>query len=123
MEQQTPIPPPQIPKSRMKSRKSQNASLIWGGGGRGLGFPFILSKIVAKALTCAAKTVGLQSWTKQMENLDPLPPPPNQGWENGAFCPSRGFILDLGGWGFAVPFYFVQDCSPRDNCGTVVEQK
>ena len=27
------------------------------------------------------------------------------------FCPSRGFILDLGGWGFAVPFYFVQDCS------------
>ena len=27
------------------------------------------------------------------------------------FCPSRRFILDLGGWGFAVPFYFVQDCS------------
>ena len=27
------------------------------------------------------------------------------------FCPSRGFILDLGGWGFAVPFYFVQNCS------------
>ena len=27
------------------------------------------------------------------------------------FCPSRGFILDLGGGlGFAVPFYFVQDC-------------
>ena len=27
------------------------------------------------------------------------------------FCPSRAFILDLGGgWGFAVPFYFVQDC-------------
>ena len=29
------------------------------------------------------------------------------------FCPSRGFILDLGGWGFAVPFYFVQDCRKR----------
>ena len=29
------------------------------------------------------------------------------------FCPSRGFILDLGGWEFAVPFYFVQDCSYR----------
>ena len=29
------------------------------------------------------------------------------------FCPSRGFILDLGGgdaWGFAVPFNSVQDC-------------
>ena len=24
------------------------------------------------------------------------------------FCPSRGFILDLGGWGFPVPFYFVR---------------
>ena len=29
------------------------------------------------------------------------------------FCPSRAFILDLGGWGFAVPFYFVQDCSKK----------
>ena len=26
------------------------------------------------------------------------------------FCPSRGLILDLGGWGFDVPFYFAQDC-------------
>ena len=33
------------------------------------------------------------------------PSPPNQGWENGAFWLLRGFILDLGGWGFAVPFY------------------
>ena len=24
---------------------------------------------------------------------------------------SRGFILDLGGWGFAVLFYYVQECS------------
>ena len=46
-----------------------------------------------------------------MENLDPPPSlPPNQRWENGAFLPSRGFMLDLGGWEFAVPFYFVQDC-------------
>ena len=51
MEQQTPIPP----KSRMKPREGQKRaifpSLIWGGGGGGwrggLGFPFILSKIVA----------------------------------------------------------------------------
>ena len=46
MEQQTPIPPP---KSRMTPREGQKRaifpSLIWGGGG-GLGFPFILSKIV-----------------------------------------------------------------------------
>ena len=46
MEQQTPIPP----KSRMKPREGQKRaifpSLIWGGRG-GLGFPFILSKIVA----------------------------------------------------------------------------
>ena len=36
--------------------------------------------------------------------------PQNQGWGNGAFWLLRGFILDLGGWGFAVPFYSVQDC-------------
>ena len=32
----------------------------------------------------------------------------------GRFCPLRGFMassLIRGGWGFAVPFYFVQDCS------------
>ena len=51
----------------------------------------------------------------------PLPHllPQNQGWENGAFWLFRGFILDLGGegggegggkWGFAFPFYSVQDC-------------
>ena len=48
MEQQTPIPA----KSRMKPREGQKRAifppLIWGGGGGGsLGFPFILSKIVA----------------------------------------------------------------------------
>ena len=48
-----------------------------------------------------------------MENLDPPPPPPQiKDGKMARFCPSRGFILDLGGgWGFAVPFYFVQDCS------------
>ena len=49
MEQQTPIPP----KSRMKAREGQKRaifpSLIWRGKG-GLGFPFILSKIVATVL-------------------------------------------------------------------------
>ena len=47
-----------------------------------------------------------------MENLDPPPPPPQiKDGKMARFCPSRRFILDLGGWGFAVPFYFVQDCS------------
>ena len=48
-----------------------------------------------------------------MENLSP-PSPPNQRWENGAFWLLLELVLDLGGgavWGFAVPFYFVQDCS------------
>ena len=47
-----------------------------------------------------------------MENLDP-PSPPNQGWENGAFLPFARLHPCLGGgggMGFAVPFYFVQDC-------------
>ena len=33
-----------------------------------------------------------------MENWD-HPSPQNQWWENGAFWPSRGFILNLGGGG------------------------
>ena len=51
MEQQTPIPP-QIKDEaarRAKTRHFSTLDLGWrrGGGGRGLGFPFILSKIVA----------------------------------------------------------------------------
>ena len=49
-------------------------------------------------------------------NGKPRPPPPPQikDGKMARFCPSRAFILDFGGgwgWGFAVPFYFVQDCS------------
>ena len=47
-----------------------------------------------------------------MENLDPPPPPPQiKDGKMARFYPSRDFILDLGGWGFAVPLYFVQDCN------------
>jgi len=46
-----------------------------------------------------------------MKNVDPHPFPPTQRWENGAFWLSRGFVLDLEGWGFTVPFYSVQDGS------------
>ena len=48
-------------------------------------------------------------------NGKPRPPPSPQikDGKMARFCPSRGFILDLGGMGFAVSFYFVQDCSLR----------
>ena len=39
-----------------------------------------------------------------MENLDPPSPPQIKDGKMTCFCPSRAFILDLGGWGFAVPF-------------------
>ena len=41
----------------------------------------------------------------------PPSPPQNQGWENGAFLPFARLHPWFGGrgWGFAVPFYFVQD--------------
>ena len=52
-----------------------------------------------------------------------LPSPRNQGWENGVLWLLCGFILDLGkvggggvGFAFAVPCYFVQDCSFQENC-------
>ena len=44
MDQQTPIPP-QIKDEAMKPREGQKRA-IWGGGEGGLGFPFILPKIV-----------------------------------------------------------------------------
>ena len=43
--------------------------------------------------------------------IPPSAPSQNQGWENGMFWLLHSFILDLGGWGFAVPLYSVQDCS------------
>ena len=48
MEQQTPIPP-RPPQSKDEVAQKQNApfSHPWFGGEGGLGFPFILSKIVA----------------------------------------------------------------------------
>ena len=49
-----------------------------------------------------------------MENLDPLPLPPPPQIKDGKmarFGFSAASSLIWGGWGFAVPFYFVQDCS------------
>ena len=44
-----------------------------------------------------------------MKNQDPLSPPPPRQIKDGKmarFCPSRGFILDLGGWGLLFHFIF-----------------
>ena len=55
-----------------------------------------------------------------MENLDPPSAPKSRMGKMARFCPLRAFILDLGGgWGFAVPFYFVQDCKlPKLPCSS-----
>ena len=45
MEQQTPIPPQIKDEAAQKPKRAIFPSLIWGGGGGGLGFPFILSKV------------------------------------------------------------------------------
>ena len=44
-----------------------------------------------------------------MANQD-LPSPPNQRWEMIFFGGGGGVGGWGGGWGFAVPFYSVQDC-------------
>ena len=54
MEQQTPIPPPlpQIKDEAVRRAKTRHFLILdlgGGGGGRDLGFPFILSKIVASS--------------------------------------------------------------------------
>ena len=52
MEQQTPTPPPpQIKDEAARRAKTRHFPMIWGGGGGGRGgqgFPFILSKVVAR---------------------------------------------------------------------------
>ena len=54
-----------------------------------------------------------------MENLYPIPWVPEVVSRLGRGASfhrpqvdtcSRGFVLDLGGWGFSVPLYGVQDC-------------
>ena len=91
-------PPPPPPKSRMGKWRvfalRPPSSLIWGGWG--LLFHFILSKI---------------AFLDKINGKPRPPSPSNQGWENGAFLLfARLHPWFGGGWGFAVPFYFVQDC-------------
>ena len=42
-----------------------------------------------------------------MENLDPPPPPKIKDGKMARFCPSRAFILDLGGGGGGLLFHFI----------------
>ena len=42
-----------------------------------------------------------------MENLDPTPPPQIKDGKMARFCPSRGFILDLGGGDKGLLFHFI----------------
>ena len=48
MEQQTPIPPPQIKDEGARRAKTRHFAILDLGGRGGLGFPFILSKIVGE---------------------------------------------------------------------------
>ena len=45
-----------------------------------------------------------------MENLDPPSPPKSRMGKWRVFALRAASSLIWGGWGFAVPFYFVQDC-------------
>ena len=47
---------------------------------------------------------------KKRENLDPPPPPKSRMGKWRVFALRAPSSLIWGGWGFAVPFYFVQDC-------------
>ena len=64
MEQQTPIPPPQIKDEAARRAKTRHFPILDLGGRGGLGFPFILSKIAI---------LDKIKW-----NSKP-PSPPNQG--------------------------------------------
>ena len=51
-----------------------------------------------------------------MEIQTPFPQSKMGKWR---VCTSREFILYLGGWRFAVPFYSVQDCSYQELAGGI----
>ena len=50
-----------------------------------------------------------------MENLDPPSPPKSRMGKWRVFALHAPSSLIWGGWGFAVPFYFVQDCLKASN--------
>ena len=50
-----------------------------------------------------------------MENLDPPLPPKSRMGKWRVFALRAASSLIWGGWGFAVPFYFVRDCSSKQS--------
>ena len=73
-----------------------------------------LAKIRCQTILYSAEATILDKINGKF--IPPLPPKSRMGkWGLMAF---GGFILDLGevGRGFAVPFYFVHDCSFQENC-------
>ena len=60
-----------------------------------------------------AYNLGQNRW--KICTSPPLLPPPNQGWENGAFWLLRGFILGGGGGG-GLLFYFILSKIVVKNC-------
>ena len=97
-------PSPQIKDGKMARFWPSRAFILdlggGGGGGGGLLFHFILSKIAI-----LDKING--------KPRPPLPPKSRMGkWR--VFALHAPSSLIWGEWGFAVPFYFVQDCRWRN---------
>ena len=63
MEQQTPIPP-QIKDEAARRAKTRHFPILDLGGRGGLGFPFILSKIVGRSLLWALLCFGISASKK-----------------------------------------------------------
>ena len=84
-----------------------------GGGGCTLGI---------SGWGCAAVTLEPLTYTRAtiLDKINGKPRPrssPNQEWGKlGVFAFRAPLSLIRGGWGFAVPFYFVQDCSSAEFC-------
>ena len=68
MEQQTPSPPPQGTDEGARRAKTHHFPILdLGGGGGGLGFPLILSKIVA--LVILSLLLEIMLWASNLSYL------------------------------------------------------
>ena len=67
MEQQTPIPPPQIKDEAARRAKTRHLPILdlgRGGEGGGLGFPFILSKIIGLFIIVLSRQIFVRTALK-----------------------------------------------------------
>ena len=115
-----------MPCSRAPDTMCKNVLLGYSKSGRPRWWLWLGHRPVFSSDKCVERYLSNREWP-QFRDVDtfhtildkidgkfvphPPPPLPNQGWENSAFWLLRGFIPDLGGWGFADPFYSVKDCS------------